>query len=108
MFTGIIETVGEVTSISINGTNKTFHINSPVSEELKVDQSVSHDGVCLTVEAVNGNQHRVTAIKETLDKSDLGFVEGGEPRKYRTLYVNEWPSRWPYCTGAMLMPLLPV
>lgn len=77
MFTGIIEAVGKVTSISINGTNKTFHIISTVSEELKVDQSVSHDGVCLTVEAVSGNQHRVTAIKETLDKSDLGLWKEG-------------------------------
>lgn len=77
MFTGIIEAVGNVTSISISGTNKTFNISSPVSGELKVDQSVSHDGVCLTVEAVSANQHRVTAIKETLDKSDLGLWKEG-------------------------------
>lgn len=77
MFTGIIETVGKVTAIETNGTNKTFFISSPISHELKVDQSISHDGVCLTVEAVNGNVHRVTAIEETLEKSDLGLWKPG-------------------------------
>ncbi len=71
MFTGIIESVGVVTDIIETGTNKTFWISSSVSTELKVDQSVSHSGVCLTVEEVNGNRHRVTAIRETLEKSNL-------------------------------------
>ncbi|MEQ1798414.1 MAG: riboflavin synthase [Lacibacter sp.] len=71
MFTGIIESVGLVNEIIENGTNKTFWISSSVSTELKVDQSVSHSGVCLTVEEVDGNRHRVTAIQETLEKSNL-------------------------------------
>ncbi len=71
MFTGIIESVGIVDEILQNGTNKTFWISSFVSQELKVDQSVSHSGVCLTVEEVDGNRHRVTAIQETLEKSNL-------------------------------------
>jgi len=71
MFTGIIESVGIVTKIVQKGTNKTFWISSPVSKELKVDQSVSHNGVCLTVEEIDGNSHRVTAIQETLEKSNL-------------------------------------
>jgi riboflavin synthase len=71
MFTGIIETTGKINSVETNGSNKTFWIASPVSNELKVDQSVSHDGVCLTVEEVADNMHRVTAIEETLSKSAL-------------------------------------
>ena len=71
MFTGIIEGLGIVTSIDINGTNKTFWISSAISHELKVDQSLSHDGVCLTIEEIIENNHRVTAVEETLEKSNL-------------------------------------
>jgi riboflavin synthase len=71
MFTGIIETTGKIESIESNGTNISFWIASPISNELKVDQSVSHDGVCLTVEEVSNNKHRVTAIEQTLDKTNL-------------------------------------
>ena len=71
MFTGIIEATGKLHSIEANGSNKSFWISSAISHELKIDQSVSHDGVCLTVEAVDGNMHRVTAIEETLQKSNL-------------------------------------
>lgn len=77
MFTGIIETTGKITAIEQNGGNKTFWIQSPISPELKVDQSVSHNGVCLTVEEVVDNQHRVTAITETLNKTDLGGWQTG-------------------------------
>ncbi len=77
MFTGIIESPGTVTYIQSSGTNKTFTISSPISAELKVDQSVSHHGVCLTVESVTGNTHTVTAIAETLSKSNLGRWEVG-------------------------------
>ena len=71
MFTGIIETTGTIEAIEKKGTNVSFWIASPVSNELKVDQSVSHDGVCLTVEAVQNNRHCVTAIEETLSKTNL-------------------------------------
>lgn len=72
MFTGIIEATGTITGIETNGSNKTFWISSPVSEELKIDQSVAHNGVCLTVEEVKDGAHRVTAIAETLEKTNLG------------------------------------
>lgn len=78
MFTGIIETTGKIASIEQNGSNKTFWITSPISPELKVDQSLSHNGVCLTVEEVIENQHRVTAIAETLTKTDLGAWQTGD------------------------------
>lgn len=71
MFTGIIENKAVVKEIISTGTNKTFWITSPLSGELKVDQSVSHNGVCLTVEAIKDGMHRVTAIEETLIKTQL-------------------------------------
>ena len=71
MFTGIIEGVGIVKEIIFNGSNRTFWIGSPLSPEFKVDQSVSHSGVCLTVEETKGSLHRVTAIDETLQKTNL-------------------------------------
>jgi riboflavin synthase len=72
MFTGIIETVGIIKDVATNGSNKTFWIESAISNEFKVDQSVSHSGVCLTVEEIKGSMHRVTAIDETLQKTNLG------------------------------------
>lgn len=72
MFTGIIECLGRVKEVRHEGDNKTFVIESPVSNELKIDQSVAHNGACLTVTHVENNLHTVTAIKETLDKTNLG------------------------------------
>lgn len=77
MFTGIIETVGRVISLEREGTNTHFWVESAIGQELKVDQSVSHDGVCLTVTHVDGLRHRVTAIDETLRKSNLGKLGEG-------------------------------
>lgn len=77
MFTGIIETTGTVTEIIQAGTNKTFWIKSPLSAELTVDQSVSHNGVCLTVEEVKNGCHRITAIAETLEKTNMNSWEPG-------------------------------
>jgi riboflavin synthase len=71
MFTGIIETTGIVKNVTIDGSNKTIWIESDISKELRVDQSVSHNGACLTVEEINENTHRVTAIEETLKKTNL-------------------------------------
>lgn len=73
MFTGIIETTGSVQRVEVQGTNRTFYITSPLSAEFKIDQSVSHNGVCLTVEAAENGIHRVTAIEETLQKSNMGM-----------------------------------
>lgn len=71
MFTGIIESSGQIEEVLVAGTNKSYWIKSPISQELKIDQSVSHDGVCLTVEAIENGRHKVTAIQETLQKSNL-------------------------------------
>ena len=78
MFTGIVETTGTVVSLKKTGTNISFEIESPISSELRADQSVSHNGVCLTVENVEGHRHTVTAIEETLNKSNLGSLQPGE------------------------------
>jgi riboflavin synthase len=72
MFTGIIETMGRIESVAEEGSNRTFWVRSPLSSSFKPDQSVSHSGVCLTVEEVRDDLHRVTAIRETLDKTNLG------------------------------------
>ena len=77
MFTGIIEAFGIVHSVEKHGTNTAFRISSPVSSQLKPDQSVSHNGVCLTVEEVKDGMHQVTAIDETLKKTDLSTWQQG-------------------------------
>ena len=71
MFTGIVESLGKIKRVEKAGTNLSFWISSPLTNELKVDQSLSHNGVCLTVEAISGDLFRVSAVEETLKKSDL-------------------------------------
>ena len=71
MFTGIIESLGKITNVNVDRGNIDFTIESDISRELKVDQSISHNGVCLTVTELSDNSHTVTAVKETLDKSSL-------------------------------------
>ncbi|MFN7313951.1 MAG: riboflavin synthase [Bacteroidota bacterium] len=72
MFTGIIETIGKITQIKNEGSNTHFTLASSFTAELKVDQSVAHNGVCLTVVKIEDNQYTVTAIKETLERTNLG------------------------------------
>ena len=78
MFTGIIETVGTVKEITTEGTNLHFTINSTLSKELKIDQSISHNGVCLTVVSMTEDTYTVTAMKETLDRSNLRLLKVGD------------------------------
>lgn len=79
MFTGIIEATGELSEIRQEGTNRHFRFSSVISNELKTDQSVSHNGVCLTVTGVDlAGAHWVTAIDETLQKSSLGRLKVGD------------------------------
>ena len=77
MFTGIVEAMGEVVAVTNEGSNRTFSIRASIAPELKVDQSVAHDGVCLTVTAVEGDTYAVTAVKETLDRTNLGGWDTG-------------------------------
>ncbi len=75
MFTGIIESLGKVVSKEVEGTNTTFGVQSDISNQLSVDQSLSHNGVCLTVIDVQQDIHYVTAINETLEKSSFSDIE---------------------------------
>ena len=89
MFTGIIECIGEVVTIEKIGTNLRFLINSPILKELKIDQSVSHNGVCLTIESLAENGHWITAIEETLLKTDLiSWIEGKQINLERCMLMN--------------------
>ena len=78
MFTGIVESVGNIKAIQIEGDNHHFTISSNISKELKIDQSVSHNGVCLTVISQNNSEHVVTAIHETIQKTNMGNLEVGQ------------------------------
>lgn len=77
MFTGIIESLGEVKNIHQEGSNVHFNLASDISSALKIDQSLSHNGVCLTVVGIQDNVHTVTAVEETLKRSNLGQWQVG-------------------------------
>jgi riboflavin synthase len=119
MFTGIIETLGEIQDIVKEGTNVHFTVKSTICAELKIDQSVAHNGVCLTVVALNENSHTVTAIEETLNKTSLGnlkigskvnlercmqmnarldghIVQGHVDQTAKCIFVNELDGSWEY------------
>lgn len=90
MFTGIVEALGVISNIDREGTNIHFTIESPISAELKVDQSIAHNGVCLTVVACDEEKHTVTAIQETLNKSNLGdWAMGSQVNLERCLKVGD-------------------
>lgn len=89
MFTGIIENLGQIVRINPNGSNVSFWVKSAMSNQLKVDQSVSHNGVCLTVEQIMDDSHKVTAIEETLLKTNLSkLVVGDSINLERCLQMN--------------------
>ena len=89
MFTGIIEALGRVRRIEREGSNLHFTIESPLSHALKIDQSVAHDGVCLTVVGLSPNAHTVTAIAETLQRTQLGsWAEGRAVNLERAMQFN--------------------
>jgi riboflavin synthase len=119
MFTGIIEATGFIKNIAVNGTNRSFWIESAISQELNVDQSVSHSGICLTVEEMNHNSHKVTAIEETALKTNVSewkigdlinlerslklesrvdghFVQGHVDTVARCIEINDKSGSWEY------------
>lgn len=77
MFTGIIEALGAIVRIEKEGSNVHFTVQSSISAELKIDQSLAHNGVCLTVVALGSDTHTVTAVEETLLRSNLGSLREG-------------------------------
>ena len=91
MFTGIVEATGKVVNIEKDKSNFNITIETPVAQELKIDQSMSHDGVCLTIVKVDyeKNQYVVTAIQETLDKTNLGtWLQGYEVNLERSMKMD--------------------
>ncbi len=78
MFSGIVEGMGEVTALEREGENLHLTLSASIAHELKIDQSVSHNGVCLTVVKQEGNCYTVTAIRETLERSNLGLLRVGD------------------------------
>lgn len=78
MFTGIIETMGTIRNLTHSNGNLNISVESSISHELKKDQSVSHNGICLTVTRVKGNIHTVTAVEETLNKTNLDSLKPGD------------------------------
>ncbi len=99
MFTGIIESLGTVEEITAQARENHLQIRRICGPELKIDQSVSHNRVCLTVEKVSGNTYQVTAIKETLDKTNLSMWKTGRQSKPGKMYGAERPAGWPYSAG---------
>jgi len=89
MFTGIIENTGIVQELITTGSNRSFWIESSIAGELKIDQSVAHNGVCLTVDALAEGRHRVTAIEETLQKTHLSdWLSGTKVNLERCLLMG--------------------
>lgn len=89
MFSGIVQTIAKVDRIEHCGENIDFTLRSAIAGELHVDQSVSHNGVCLTVTSINGDCYTVTAIAETLQKTNLGLLEvGSEVNLERSMKVD--------------------
>ena len=89
MFTGIIEATGRVENIEKEGANILFTMSSPFTKELKIDQSVSHDGCCLTVYDIDNQQYKIAAIHETLEKTNLGnWKIGTEVNLERCVLMN--------------------
>ncbi len=89
MFTGIVETLGKVTKLRQEGSNLHLTVQSSIAHELKIDQSVAHNGCCLTVVSLAGDTYTVTAIDETLQKTNLGFLtEGVEVNLERCMPMN--------------------
>ena len=78
MFTGIIEILGEITFLEKEGTNLHITVKSDFTSSLQIDQSVAHNGVCLTVVKIDGDEYVVTAIKETLEKTNIGDLKVGD------------------------------
>ncbi|MCL4117966.1 UNVERIFIED_CONTAM: hypothetical protein GTU68_056483 [Idotea baltica] len=90
MFTGIVEALGTVESVITEGENTHLTISSPISEKLRIDQSIAHNGVCLTVVKVDSDSHTVTAIQETLKLSNIGeLVKGSKVNLERCMKLSD-------------------
>ena len=89
MFSGIVESMGRLVSVEKKQENYDFTFSCPFTSELKIDQSVAHNGVCLTVVRVNGSEYTVTAMRETMQRTNLGDLKiGDEVNLERSMLMN--------------------
>lgn len=88
MFTGIIETLGRISDLKREGSNLHIKVESSISGELTIDQSIAHDGVCLTVTKIDGNAHWVTAVEETIQKSNFNSLAIGKKFNLERCMIN--------------------
>lgn len=88
MFTGIIETLGRISDLKREGSNLHIKVESSISGELTIDQSIAHDGVCLTVTNIDGNAHWVTAVEETIQKSNFNSLAIGKKFNLERCMIN--------------------
>ena len=79
MFTGIVEEIGKISDLKKSGSNLDISVEAKMTPELKIDQSVSHNGICLTVVSVENSSYTITAVNETLQKTNLGSLKVGDP-----------------------------
>ncbi len=100
MFTGIIETLGKVTHLEPNGGNLNITLASKLTPQLKIDQSIAHNGVCLTVVSLSDTTYTVTAIAETLSKTNLNQLKVNDLVNLERAMILGSTIGWPYCTGA--------
>ena len=94
MFTGIIEGMGQVQVIREEGTNKHFTLSSPFTHELQIDQSVAHNGICLTVVNITETDYTVTAIDETLHKTNLNSLQVGDKVNLEADVIGKYVARY--------------
>jgi riboflavin synthase len=89
MFSGIVEGLAQVTEIELDGTNMSLWFSGPFIDELKIDQSIAHNGVCLTIDQLKDDAYRVTAIKETIEKTNLSnWVVGSKVNVERCMKAD--------------------
>ena len=109
MFSGIVERMAEVVDIRTDRQNKDFTLRADFCRELKIDQSIAHNGVCLTVVDIRDDTYTVTAMKETLDRSNLGLLAVGDlvnlsSRGMSTRRPYARPARTPTAAGTIRSP----
>ena len=96
MFSGIVEECATLVAMVKDQENVHFTFKCSFVSELKIDQSVSHNGVCLTVVSLTDDTYTVTAMKETLDRSNLGLLQVGDEVNVERSMMIKWPAGWPY------------
>lgn len=99
MFSGIVEEYAEVVKVVKDQENLHLTLKCSFVDELKIDQSVAHNGVCLTVVSIQDGTYTVTAMKETIERSNIGLLKPGDKVNVERKDDDEWSVGWTYCSG---------